>query len=92
MYFQSSLAIALNMGHARDPETKEHLIRMGKYSEQIARTSIAQEETLHTNSFIEFGCTRPFLHDRKYRIPRGAHKKKRSYSVASASMKKKEPS
>ncbi|MCG9544700.1 HD domain-containing protein [Vibrio sp. Isolate33] len=68
-HFQSSLAIALNMGHARDPETKEHLIRMGKYSEQIART-MSQSNNEITHQFIHrIRLYAPFHDIGKYRIP-----------------------
>ncbi|UPR48742.1 HD domain-containing protein [Vibrio cyclitrophicus] len=68
-HFQSSLAVALNMGHARDPETKEHLIRMGKYSEQIART-MSQSNNEITHQFIHrIRLYAPFHDIGKYRIP-----------------------
>lgn len=68
-HFQSSLAIALNMGHARDPETKEHLIRMGKYSEHIARTLSHSNEEI-THQFIHrIRLYAPFHDIGKYRIP-----------------------
>ncbi|MEZ8722405.1 HD-GYP domain-containing protein [Vibrio pomeroyi] len=68
-HFQSSLAIALNMGHARDPETKEHLIRMGKYSEQIAKT-MSQSNNEITHQFIHrIRLYAPFHDIGKYRIP-----------------------
>lgn len=68
-HFQSSLAIALNMGHARDPETKEHLIRMGKYSEQLART-LSNTNTEITHQFIHrIRLYAPFHDIGKYRIP-----------------------
>lgn len=68
-HFQSSLAIALNIGHARDPETKEHLIRMGKYSEQLART-LSHSNTEITNQFIHrIRLYAPFHDIGKYRIP-----------------------
>ncbi|MEZ8192612.1 MULTISPECIES: HD-GYP domain-containing protein [Vibrio] len=68
-HFQSSLAIALNMGHARDPETKEHLIRMGKYSEHIARTLSHSKEEI-THQFIHrIRLYAPFHDIGKYRIP-----------------------
>ncbi len=40
-HFQAVLSVALNMGHARDPETKEHLIRMGKYSETAGKVAFS---------------------------------------------------
>ncbi|WP_372384135.1 HD-GYP domain-containing protein [Vibrio sp. BS-M-Sm-2] len=68
-HFQSSLAIALNMGHARDPETKEHLIRMGKYSEQLART-LSQCNHEVTHQFVHrIRLYAPFHDIGKYRIP-----------------------
>ncbi|MEL0608960.1 HD-GYP domain-containing protein [Vibrio echinoideorum] len=68
-HFQSSLAIALNMGHARDPETKEHLIRMGKYSEQLAR-SLSHSNNEITHQFIHrIRLYAPFHDIGKYRIP-----------------------
>ncbi|NOJ06507.1 HD domain-containing protein [Vibrio splendidus] len=68
-HFQSSLAIALNMGHARDPETKEHLIRMGKYSEKITRT-LSHTKREITHQFIHrIRLYAPFHDIGKYRIP-----------------------
>lgn len=68
-HFQSSLAIALNIGHARDPETKEHLIRMGKYSEQLART-LSHSNADITNQFIHrIRLYAPFHDIGKYKIP-----------------------
>ncbi|NVD07966.1 HD domain-containing protein [Vibrio sp. JPW-9-11-11] len=68
-HFQSSLNIALKMGHARDPETKEHLIRMGMYSELIARILSAKYPHI-THQFIHRIRLYAPLHDiGKYMIP-----------------------
>ena len=57
------------MGHARDPETKEHLIRMGKYSEQLART-LSHSNNEITHQFIHrIRLYAPFHDIGKYRIP-----------------------
>ncbi len=68
-HFRSSLNIALSMGHARDPETKEHLTRMGMYSELIAR--LLSERGLDINhQFIHQIRQYAPLHDiGKYMIP-----------------------
>lgn len=68
-HFQTSLAIALNMGHARDPETKEHLIRMGRYSEILAR-AMSEKKPEITYQFIHrIRVYAPFHDIGKYRIP-----------------------
>ncbi|WP_394251219.1 HD-GYP domain-containing protein [Vibrio profundi] len=68
-HFQSSLSIALNMGHARDPETKEHLTRMGKYSELLARL-LSKRKSAITHQFIHrIRIYAPFHDIGKYRIP-----------------------
>lgn len=57
------------MGHARDPETKEHLIRMGKYSEQLART-LSHSNNSITHQFVHrIRLYAPFHDIGKYRIP-----------------------
>ncbi|WCP68748.1 HD domain-containing protein [Vibrio tubiashii] len=68
-HFQSSLKLALKIGHARDPETKEHLIRMGMYSELLARIlSKTMEEITH--QFIHrIRLYAPFHDIGKYMIP-----------------------
>lgn len=68
-HFQSSLAIALNMGHARDPETKEHLIRMGKYSEVLARALSADNKEITYQFIHRIRLYAPFHDIGKYRIP-----------------------
>ncbi|HDY7613656.1 TPA: HD domain-containing protein [Vibrio vulnificus] len=68
-HFQSALSIALNMGHARDPETKEHLIRMGKISELLARL-LAHQKPEITHQFIHrIRLYAPFHDIGKYKIP-----------------------
>lgn len=68
-HFQSSLNVALNMGHARDPETAEHLVRMGKYSELLARLLSAQKSEI-THQFVHrIRLYAPFHDIGKYRIP-----------------------
>jgi len=67
-HLRSALAIALNIGHARDPETKEHLIRMGKYSELLARL-LADTHPID-NRFIHLIAHYAPFHDiGKYKIP-----------------------
>lgn len=68
-HFQASLEIALKMGHARDPETKEHLTRMGMYSELLARfLSTSLSEISH--QFIHrIRLYAPFHDIGKYLIP-----------------------
>ncbi|MFB9217886.1 HD-GYP domain-containing protein [Vibrio sinaloensis] len=68
-HFRTSLAVALKMGHARDPETSEHLKRMGIYSELIARyLSVLSSEVTH--QFIHrIGLYAPYHDIGKYLIP-----------------------
>ncbi|MFA0077805.1 HD-GYP domain-containing protein [Vibrio artabrorum] len=68
-HFQCSLTIALNIGHARDPETKEHLIRMGKYSEQLARTMSHSNNEISPQFIHRIRLYAPFHDIGKYRIP-----------------------
>lgn len=68
-HFQTSLAIALNMGHARDPETKEHLIRMGRYSEILARAMSEQKPEITYQFIHRIRVYAPFHDIGKYRIP-----------------------
>ena len=68
-HFRSSLAVALNMGHSRDPETKEHLTRMGRYSELLARILSDTKQDI-THQFIHrIRLYAPFHDIGKYRIP-----------------------
>ena len=68
-HFQSSLEIALKMGHARDPETKEHLTRMGMYSELLARF-LSKSLSEITHQFIHrIRLYAPFHDIGKYMIP-----------------------
>lgn len=68
-HFQSTLAVALNMGHARDPETQEHLTRMGMYSELIARL-LSETVAEVTHPFIHrIRLYAPFHDIGKYMIP-----------------------
>ncbi|WP_253820873.1 HD domain-containing phosphohydrolase [Vibrio sp. 99-70-13A1] len=68
-HFQSSLAVALNMGHSRDPETKEHLTRMGRYSELLARILSGTKGDI-THQFIHrIRLYAPFHDIGKYRVP-----------------------
>ncbi len=61
---------SLNMGHARDPETKEHLIRMANIWEHIARTlSHSKEEITHQFIHRISAVCAPFHDIGKYRIP-----------------------
>lgn len=68
-HFQSSLEIALKMGHARDPETKQHLTRMGMYSELLARFLSKTVDDI-SHQFIHRIRLYAPLHDiGKYMIP-----------------------
>ncbi|MEL7292482.1 MAG: HD domain-containing phosphohydrolase [Pseudomonadota bacterium] len=68
-HFQSSLKIALQMGHARDPETKEHLIRMGMYSELIARLLSSKFPNISHQFIHRIRLYAPFHDIGKYMIP-----------------------
>ena len=52
-HFQSSLAIALNMGHARDPETKEHRIRLYAPFHDIGKYRIPDSVLFSTERFSD---------------------------------------
>lgn len=67
-HLRSALAIALNIGHARDPETKEHLIRMGKYSELLARL-LADTHPIDNKFIHSIAHYAPFHDIGKYKIP-----------------------
>ncbi|MGF1753977.1 HD domain-containing protein [Vibrio makurazakiensis] len=69
IHFQNSLTIALNMGHARDPETKEHLLRMGKYSELLARILSDISKEISHQFVHRIRLYAPFHDIGKYRIP-----------------------
>lgn len=67
--FNRLLQVALKIGHHRDPETAQHLERMGKYSELLARL-LARECTQITTEFIHrIRFYAPFHDIGKYRIP-----------------------
>ncbi|KYN84182.1 metal-dependent phosphohydrolase [Vibrio cidicii] len=68
-HFQAVLSVALNMGHARDPETKEHLIRMGKYSELLARLLSQQHPEISHQFIHRIRLYAPFHDIGKYKIP-----------------------
>ncbi len=68
-HFKKLLQVALKISHHRDPETSQHLIRMGKYSELLARL-LAQESSEITTEFIHrIRFYAPFHDIGKYRIP-----------------------
>ncbi|EDM68927.1 Response regulator [Moritella sp. PE36] len=63
-----SLAVALNMGHAKDPETKGHLHRMERYSSKLAY--LLSKEKGVTHEFIRRMEAYAAFHDiGKYKIP-----------------------
>ncbi|MFN1583830.1 HD-GYP domain-containing protein [Vibrio rotiferianus] len=68
-HFQSALAIALKMGHERDPETAEHLIRMGKYSERLARLLADKNRSITPEFIHRIRLYAPFHDIGKYKIP-----------------------
>jgi len=67
-FISISLAIALDMGHAKDPETKAHLHRMERYSSKLAY--LLSKEKGVTNEFIRRIESYAAFHDiGKYKIP-----------------------
>ncbi|MCZ4292488.1 HD domain-containing phosphohydrolase [Vibrio sinaloensis] len=68
-HFQASLEIALKMGHARDPETKEHLTRMGMYSELLARFLSKSLSEISHQFIHRIRLYAPFHDIGKYMIP-----------------------
>lgn len=68
-HFQSTLNFALKIGHARDPETKEHLIRMGMYSELLARLLSDSVSEISHQFIHRIRLYAPFHDIGKYMIP-----------------------
>jgi len=67
-FISISLAIALDMGHAKDPETKGHLHRMERYSSKLA--SLLSKEKGISHEFIRCIESYAAFHDiGKYKIP-----------------------
>lgn len=67
-FISISLAIALNMGHAKDPETRGHLNRMERYSSKLAY-HLSKEKGI-THEFIRRIESYAAFHDiGKYKIP-----------------------
>ncbi|GAL32219.1 response regulator [Vibrio maritimus] len=67
--YQQLLDVALKIGHHRDPETSQHLKRMGMYSELLARL-LAEDIPEITTEFIHrIKFYAPFHDIGKYRIP-----------------------
>jgi HD-GYP domain-containing protein (c-di-GMP phosphodiesterase class II) len=67
-FIDISLAIALNMGHAKDPETQGHLNRMERYSSKLAY--LLSEKKKIDHEFIHQIETYAAFHDiGKYKIP-----------------------
>jgi len=67
-YISTSLAIALDMGHAKDPETKGHLHRMERYSSKLAY--LLSKEKGISHEFIRCIESYAAFHDiGKYKIP-----------------------
>lgn len=67
-FIDISLSIALNMGHAKDPETKGHLNRMERYSSKLAYLLSDTKDISH--EFIRRIESYAAFHDiGKYKIP-----------------------
>lgn len=67
-FLNISLNVALNMGHAKDPETKGHLTRMERYSSKLAYL-LAEDKNI-SHEFIRLIETYAAYHDiGKYKIP-----------------------
>ena len=67
--FQQLLDVALKIGHHRDPETSQHLIRMGMYSELLARLLADRFPEITTEFIHKIRFYAPFHDIGKYRIP-----------------------
>lgn len=67
--FQQLLDVALKIGHHRDPETSQHLIRMGMYSELLARLLADKFPEITTEFIHKVRFYAPFHDIGKYRIP-----------------------
>jgi response regulator RpfG family c-di-GMP phosphodiesterase len=67
--FNKLLQVALKIGHHRDPETSQHLIRMGKYSEALARLLAKNFPQITTEFIHRIRFYAPFHDIGKYRIP-----------------------
>lgn len=67
-FLNISLSIALDMGHAKDPETQGHLTRMERYSSKLAYLLAERKKINH--EFIRLIETYAAYHDiGKYKIP-----------------------
>ncbi|QYK03549.1 HD-GYP domain-containing protein [Shewanella zhangzhouensis] len=67
--FNKVLQVALKIGHHRDPETAQHLERMGKYSEVLARLLVNKYPEITTDFIHRIRFYAPFHDIGKYRIP-----------------------
>lgn len=67
--FKKLLQVALKISHHRDPETAQHLIRMGKYSETLARLMAHLTPKITTEFIHRIRFYAPFHDIGKYRIP-----------------------
>lgn len=68
-HFKKLLQVALKVSHHRDPETSQHLIRMGKYSETLARLMAKKCPKITTEFIHRIRFYAPFHDIGKYRIP-----------------------
>ncbi|OLQ89856.1 hypothetical protein BIY21_14500 [Vibrio ponticus] len=68
-HFNKLLTIALKIGHERDPETAQHLVRIGRYSEALARLLARHKPEITTEFIHRIKCFAPFHDIGKYRIP-----------------------
>lgn len=68
-HFDKLLTIALKIGHERDPETAQHLVRIGRYSEALARLLTKHKPEITTEFIHRIKCYAPFHDIGKYRIP-----------------------
>ncbi|GAK83807.1 two-component response regulator [Vibrio ponticus] len=68
-HFNKLLTIALKIGHERDPETAQHLVRIGRYSEALARLLTRYKPEITTQFIHRIKCYAPFHDIGKYRIP-----------------------
>ncbi|WP_194435088.1 HD domain-containing phosphohydrolase [Vibrio fluminensis] len=67
--FNRLLTIALKIGHERDPETAQHLVRIGHYSETLARLLAKHLPEITTEFIHRIKRFAPFHDIGKYRIP-----------------------
>ncbi|HAS63337.1 MAG TPA: metal-dependent phosphohydrolase [Vibrio sp.] len=81
-HFNKLLTIALKIGHERDPETAQHLVRIGRYSEALARLLTKHKPEITTEFIHRIKCYAPFHDIGKYRIPDEVLFSTNAFSVA----------